>query len=1161
MLVPRRYLRRGTVLLGTLMLWILVLSNTQVLPFGKPAWAPWFGEPMPPTMRDTAVPALPQQLTLHIVPHSHSDIGWNLSFRQYYDKSVHQVMRSVVQELFADNKRRFIWGDLAFVDMWMDEEGDQRSTVGNLTWRQALGELVRRGQWEFVGGTYVSPDEGLATWWAHNSIVDVGRRALQQQLNASASIGWQIDNFGHMQSMAYLLAGFGYRKLVMGRMAYRDQYEFARNAGLQFLWRSERHPEQPAVLTHFLSVHYAAPSSNFDFDNTEECNVVELAEELRRFAMRQVRQYPGHGHVLVMMGDDFRYVRAARAFQCLDKLLAYIGSTERGAWQAINAQYSTMTEYFAAIDPHLQRERGQLQEFSGDMYPYQDKPYEQYWSGMLTTRPYLKWLVRDTEQIVQHAEVLLAMARLRNALSDAWMELEQQMEFARKQVAIGYHHDAITGTCTDAAFHDYVSRLKRAARVALLAGQHALALASGQDLQAKTVRESLMAARSKQTEPVAYNTAARRAQELDALGESRQRALLEVPRRVCSDAGCMQQITVTNANALEPQDSVVRLLVHTRKIAVVDDAGRPVAVEVVANDARDAFVAEFVARNVPAFGLRSYMLTGGSAVSGERAEPQRHLHAAVLDKGNVRVRLAATRDRRIRIAVMQDGVEHVVVHGLREYFANPHVQASGAYIMHSFMLMYALVFYVAGGCLSAGLAVAVLINSDWLADSRLAGLVPQTVRVPGLFAANATAKSPQMPYGSGSRSPTAVASSPEPYDRLVSWRSDEGTVEPEDPPKGRLVRALPMALGGVLGLWFTYFAAQVCSISLLTQWTQGERLVWLVAPAFLVGYLLAGVQRWQIRQCILCIYGVALATVLAMFLRPAWHSRPLAAQNLEFELHRGKLCDTAYVQVDERTRLSYRLCGDSPMLQSTAVLTAKDNREVIAQFELQGAGPLDDLLGCRFETYDGVDVVMRRYRRFAPIPGNYYPAVSHVGLPGRLALHARQAMGVTCPSPNTLETMLHRSMTGNDFRGMSVPLTDHTPAAVSHFLDLQPDMAARRNVLLNSPMLVFLSPARTEQQRLALGMLAPLASAVEGLRMVGVRAELQTGSLDVLVRLQAIAGYTVDVPASILANATGVLRVYGDWALAGAAGKRQEMVDRIVLASGQQALFRFVLKR
>ncbi|KAJ2547379.1 hypothetical protein EV175_005244, partial [Coemansia sp. RSA 1933] len=360
MLVPRLYTRRAWALAAAAFVWLLVAANRAVVPWGKPSWAARFGKAGPAVDRDYGRRhTVPTNLTLHIVSHSHSDIGWNYSVGGYYTQWVRHVLRNVVAALWLDRQRKFTWGDAAFLDLWLDDEGNSANGVlpgaaAAMTWRAVLGELIARRQMAIVGATYVSPDEGLTTWWAHNAIVDVGRRFVANQLNTTTRVAWQVDPFGHAHVTPHLLANTGFTGLIMGRMDYRQRLGFASGGDYEFLWQAP-YSRAPPLLTHYLSVGYAAPSRSFDFDNTNTCDAQALLDELVRFARTQVSQYPGHGHVLVMMGDDFRYINASHAFACLDRIVAEAKTSHQraGAWRDMTLRYSTPVEYLDAIQPYL----------------------------------------------------------------------------------------------------------------------------------------------------------------------------------------------------------------------------------------------------------------------------------------------------------------------------------------------------------------------------------------------------------------------------------------------------------------------------------------------------------------------------------------------------------------------------------------------------------------------------------------------------------------------------------------------------------------------------------------------------------------------------------------------------------------------------------------
>ncbi|KAJ2850712.1 hypothetical protein IWW36_001681 [Coemansia brasiliensis] len=840
----------------------VIWSNPQVLPINKSSWMPRYGEVGPPTSRDTKVSPLPRNLTIHMLPHSHVDAGWNLSIDEYYEAAVRQVLRRASIQLWANRKRRFVWGDVAFLDKWLDEEGDfmngqLEGDQSKMTWRQLLQEEIKRGQWEIVGGGYVSADEGLTTWWAHNAVLDVGQRALERQLNTTARVAWQIDNFGHFSTVAHLLSNSGYHAQFVGRMGYRDLYGFASKGRLQFLWQSQHTGAKP-LLTHFLAEHYASPSADFDFDHTEKCNVDLLLEQLQRVARRHVRQYPAHGHVLVLIGDDFRFVKARRAFDCMDQLIA--ASSSHPQWRDVRLQYSTASEYLHATG--LLQSQKSLYKFGGDMYPYQDKPVEQFWSGILGSRPYLKWLVRDCELIVKHAEALVALARVRDPyaiVESEWAQVEQHLEFARKQLAIGHHHDSITGTCTNDVFADYVLRLQAASRVALRAAQVAAQIYAGHSGQMPQMIDHIKSA----YEPEAAVANACSPATRDVADSTR--GTLKV------NANETTTVIVSNAALLAAQSHVVRLRGLSSDAAVANAMGGPV--EVQAQQAKDgSFDAMFVAEDVPALGMRSY--TVGTVDQYPQAQPLAAQLAtaspilsplARLHKGRTHVRLRSKRNGKIEVSAYG----RTVTVQLREYFANPFVQSSGAYVMHSFGLMYAGVFGVFGAALCAG----------WLLAAVSGPRVLRALRVP----------------------------------RVMSGRA--------------LSAALIGCAQGVAGV---YYAAQMASVERLNAWTQGQGVALLIAPVGAVAFVQGGALRWGVRAAAAGATGLLAGTALALLLGQPWQSRALTSHALRFQVEHGSVCDRAYAQVSDFAAVEMQLCADTPqMLQMALTLQAPSDRELV----------------------------------------------------------------------------------------------------------------------------------------------------------------------------------------------------------------------------------------
>ncbi|KAJ1932821.1 hypothetical protein GGF37_006932, partial [Kickxella alabastrina] len=389
------------------------------------------------------------------------------------------------------------------------------------------------------------------------------------------------------------------------------------------------------------------------------------------------------------------------------------------------------------------------------------------------------------------------------------------------------------------------------------------------------------------------------------------------------------RIVVSNAGLLSAQDQVVRMRLHTLDAALVDtESGQrlvPADVDVVEDG--QGFSVAFLARQLPPLGSRAYHLVGTAADSSAAGSPAADSSAAagnsndtlrsclrpptanaaaggvsgvLLQKNGTRVHLSIISNR-VRIAVRhQSGVERVVWHELRQYFANPQVQASGAYIMHSFMLMYGIVFYVFACALCAGLGCAQAARKypklAWLQGPDVAGALWRSCRGGERAGKGCWLELDRLGAGPGLRG-----------DSEDSGRSLVGVAEEEEEkakerPRDRSssigsngISAL--ALGLATGLLFTYAVAQKASIDLLTEWTTGApSLVWLAIPAFLYAHMLSSTLRWPPGTASLFIAAAALATALALFRFPTWQSRPLhraADPPMRFTVDHGVLCDTA----------------------------------------------------------------------------------------------------------------------------------------------------------------------------------------------------------------------------------------------------------------------------
>lgn len=101
-----------------------------------------------------------QKLQVHLVPHSHDDVGWQKTVDQYYYGSnvtiqagaVQYILDSVIAELPKHPNRTFIYVEMAFFKRWWDEQDDDT--------RKVVKDLVKKKQLEFINGGWSMNDEG-----------------------------------------------------------------------------------------------------------------------------------------------------------------------------------------------------------------------------------------------------------------------------------------------------------------------------------------------------------------------------------------------------------------------------------------------------------------------------------------------------------------------------------------------------------------------------------------------------------------------------------------------------------------------------------------------------------------------------------------------------------------------------------------------------------------------------------------------------------------------------------------------------------------------------------------------------------------------------------------------------------------------------------------
>lgn len=121
-------------------------------------------------------PGKPDHINVHIISHTHNDLGWIKTINQYYNASDYNqnaeptvkaiigisgrkiqpngliiylfvyFLDSVVSELAANPSRKFIYAEMGYFWMWWNEQNEDKKAL--------VRSLVDQGRLEFIMGSW-----------------------------------------------------------------------------------------------------------------------------------------------------------------------------------------------------------------------------------------------------------------------------------------------------------------------------------------------------------------------------------------------------------------------------------------------------------------------------------------------------------------------------------------------------------------------------------------------------------------------------------------------------------------------------------------------------------------------------------------------------------------------------------------------------------------------------------------------------------------------------------------------------------------------------------------------------------------------------------------------------------------------------------------------
>jgi lysosomal alpha-mannosidase len=379
-------------------------------------------------------------INVHMVPHTHDDVGWLRTVDQYYYHEVQYILDTVISDLLDEPEHRFIYVEIGFFIRWWRQQDD--------TMRHQVKRLVNAGRLEFILGGWCMNDEASTHY---SAIIDqhaFGFRFLRTNFGECArpKIGWQIDPFGHSREQASLFAQFGFDALFFARLDYQDRDARLKAKSMEMMWRaSQSLGDQSSLFTSVLFDMYGPPGGFcFDCDDApiqddqrlEDYNVDDRVKEFFARIDDRAKVYTTN-HIMMTMGSDFQYQNAVVNFKNIDKLIRYVNAAAEASGRKINLFYSTPSCYVNAVN----KANLTYTHKEDDFFPYASSE-SAFWTGYFTSRAALKGYERATNNFFQVCRQLDALTLL-----GAEHGSDKKIQILRDAMGVVQHHDGVRSVC------------------------------------------------------------------------------------------------------------------------------------------------------------------------------------------------------------------------------------------------------------------------------------------------------------------------------------------------------------------------------------------------------------------------------------------------------------------------------------------------------------------------------------------------------------------------------------------------------------------------------------------------------------------------------------------------------------------------------------------
>jgi len=355
--------------------------------------------------------------TVHIIPQSHIDLAWKWT-REEAETMILETFRGHADALEKNSSLTYAQSQLAAYKVVEEQDPELF---------RRIKKLVRKGQWEIVGGEWVEPDNAIPSGESRLRQLLMGQRYAKKKFGKIAKVAWCPDSFiYHPANLPQMWHKAGLDFLILKR----PREKFIHLPIIPFLWKSPDGSQIICLRVNNKGFGFPLVSEGTKL-KSEENAFKKCAVEFRKAGLKDLWAPLGVGDV----GGVNKY---------------YSPFSGKG-WKA---KYSLPTKFFHAITKKKKN------------FPIIINGIGPVMSGALTTHSEMKWLNRLAEKELLLAEFL-------EALSGILLKHKKDtnLNLAWEKTLFNQFHDIVSGTGTPdvhkEAAHDYQESCNIARKISI----------------------------------------------------------------------------------------------------------------------------------------------------------------------------------------------------------------------------------------------------------------------------------------------------------------------------------------------------------------------------------------------------------------------------------------------------------------------------------------------------------------------------------------------------------------------------------------------------------------------------------------------------------------------------------------------------------------------